>query len=547
MVQLGLLLLDAIPDGATITIPSSNLNLTISKGSAAALAALPIEAPTNGGGAATVQLPDSVVDFFGKGGGGGALDAAPGLNLTEGAKLGAIMYTTNAPPGAYGGVTPSQLVSFSLATPADPESDDPAAEESSGEISSGEDGSGEVGSGDESSGEEKDPWKGWIRVPVSNLPASDPIVISIPRAPGCDPFDLECVPTESVCMFWQGRSGGGSFGGWGTRGCVALPPEEVGSGEGGSGEGGSGEDGSGTELGSGVVEPDIVRCGCTHLTDFVAFEFPMTTEELLEDVREGARINTFTAEQWSECLADPQWDERPFVFIIIIAITSAQLFFLCNAVRRDRRELAFVKQLVEQRDSDKRRRRARFLRRRRKGFTSGRRTPGVPPYTGPERSARRSWWSGLSRRRLVSEPNVGNAADAAVIRHRERREENVRRLIKSANAAMEKRYPSSDSVRGSSSDFLSGVPAPPDRNDRNQQLVAFTQQRFRSHRASLVASPPPSPPSTPPPTPPPSVPPLPLLFATECLANLCGETVASVLSVAFDTLFVFLSKLAHPA
>ena len=28
---------------------------------------------------------------------------------------------------------------------------------------------------------------------------------------------------------------------------------------------------------------------------------------------------------------------------------------------------------------------------------------------------------------------------------------------------------------------------------------------------------------------------LPLLFATECLANLCGETVASVLSVAFDT------------
>ena len=106
-----------------------------------------------GGGAATVQLPDSVVDFFGKGGGGGALDAVPGLNLTEGAKLGAIMYTTNAPPGAYGGVTPSQLVSFSLATPADPESDDPSAEESSGEtaLSSGEEGSGEDGSGDESS------------------------------------------------------------------------------------------------------------------------------------------------------------------------------------------------------------------------------------------------------------------------------------------------------------------------------------------------------------------------------------------------------------
>ena len=150
-------------------------------------------------------------------------------------------------------------------------------------------------------------------------------------------------------MFWRGgRRRRLAAGG---RGAVALPPEEVGSGEGGSGEGGSGEDGSGTELGSGVVEADIVRCGCTHLTDFVASEFPMTTEELLEDVREGARINTFTAEQWSECLADPQWDERPFVFIIIIAITSAQLFFLCNAVRRDRRELAFVKQLVEQRDS----------------------------------------------------------------------------------------------------------------------------------------------------------------------------------------------------
>ena len=40
---------------------------------------------------------------------------------------------------------------------------------------------------------------------------------------------------------------------------------------------------------------------------------------------------------------------------------------------------------------------------------------------------------------------------------------------------------------------------------------------------------------------------IPLLFATECLTNLCGETLATVLSVAFETLIVFLSKLAHPS
>ena len=40
---------------------------------------------------------------------------------------------------------------------------------------------------------------------------------------------------------------------------------------------------------------------------------------------------------------------------------------------------------------------------------------------------------------------------------------------------------------------------------------------------------------------------IPLLFATECMANVCGETVGNVLAVAFDTLFAILAKLAHPA
>ena len=38
---------------------------------------------------------------------------------------------------------------------------------------------------------------------------------------------------------------------------------------------------------------------------------------------------------------------------------------------------------------------------------------------------------------------------------------------------------------------------------------------------------------------------VPLLFAGECLANVCGETVGNVLAVMFDMLFIFLSLLAR--
>ena len=49
---------------------------------------------------------------------------------------------------------------------------------------------------------------------------------------------------------------------------------------------------------------------CSHLTDYMAFEIPMTAEELLEDVQQGAAINTFTGEQFLECVK-PTWEQAP--------------------------------------------------------------------------------------------------------------------------------------------------------------------------------------------------------------------------------------------
>ena len=84
----------------------------------------------------------------------------------------------------------------------------------------------------------------------------------------------------------------------------------------------------------------------------------------------------------------------------------------------------------------------------------------------------------------------------------------MRRLIKSANAAMEKRYPA-DSVRGSRRRLPArrAVGAGPQRPQPAARRVHAATVPFASRVA--VASPPPSPPSpsTPPSTPPPSVPP----------------------------------------
>ena len=52
-----------------------------------------------------------------------------------------------------------------------------------------------------------------------------------------------------------------------------------------------------------LQEGDAI-CSCTHLTDFIVFEFPTSTDALLATLASSVAVNEISARAW-ECLADP--------------------------------------------------------------------------------------------------------------------------------------------------------------------------------------------------------------------------------------------------
>ena len=89
-----------------------------------------------------------------------------------------------------------------------------------------------------------------------------------------------------------------------------------------------------------------VGCSCNHLTEFIAFEFPLTVEELLDTILESVTINTMSISA-VQCALNPRIDKDPVVWCLVMLLIVALVSSLVNAVRRDRAEIAVTELLVK--------------------------------------------------------------------------------------------------------------------------------------------------------------------------------------------------------
>jgi len=96
-----------------------------------------------------------------------------------------------------------------------------------------------------------------------------------------------------------------------------------------------------------IVDPEGgVGCSCNHLTEFIAFEFPLTVEELLDTILESVTINTMSISA-VQCALNPRIDKDPVVWCLVMLLIVALVISLVNAVRRDRAEIAVTELLVK--------------------------------------------------------------------------------------------------------------------------------------------------------------------------------------------------------
>ena len=82
-----------------------------------------------------------------------------------------------------------------------------------------------------------------------------------------------------------------------------------------------------------------VGCSCTHLTEFIAFEFPTTVEQLLETVLGSFAFNRLDSRAL-ECALDParSWGTVRPIWDCIIGLMTTLIVALVYAVRNDRHE-----------------------------------------------------------------------------------------------------------------------------------------------------------------------------------------------------------------
>ena len=100
-----------------------------------------------------------------------------------------------------------------------------------------------------------------------------------------------------------------------------------------------------------------IGCSCTHLTEFVAFEFPTSADDLLALALSAVRMNTLSARSF-ECAFNPSraWRSIPAVWGCLLFLLVLFSLLLFNAVYHDRKELSATLALVagKKRDEQKR-------------------------------------------------------------------------------------------------------------------------------------------------------------------------------------------------
>ena len=84
-------------------------------------------------------------------------------------------------------------------------------------------------------------------------------------------------------------------------------------------------------------------CSCTHLTDFIVFEFPTSAAALLDTLVAATKVNDITLRAW-ECLADPDrsWHNVREAWLLSIFMIVMLVVLMYFAVKRDREELSLV-------------------------------------------------------------------------------------------------------------------------------------------------------------------------------------------------------------
>jgi hypothetical protein len=276
------------PDAGEIVLTSRNLNLTTEARSTAELASRPVSCESTSGGPTVVDLP--------------AVMSAAAAGLDPSLPVAVVLYTTAS--NLHGDL------------------DDPSRPLNADATSNGSNSSGRGGIRVASS-----PMVSFSLLQAGNelrvRNATQRINISIPFSPslpsgGTPPCvgsptnvsEAAC-RTAVECRWWDAANGT-----WSREGCVTLK------------------------------EGDAFVCSCYHLTTFIVFEFPTTPEELLEAILSGLSINGLSVRAL-ECFAKPSWKDMPVAWSMDIGLVGLLVLALWFAIRRDRREIHTITQLVK--------------------------------------------------------------------------------------------------------------------------------------------------------------------------------------------------------
>jgi hypothetical protein len=143
-----------------------------------------------------------------------------------------------------------------------------------------------------------------------------------------DPFSAaaRACGTTVQCKFWNETSRS-----WSTDGCATI----------------MGADGS-------------VGCSCTHLTEFIAIEFPTSAEELLALLLEAVAFNSLDMGD-IECAFYRSWHTVRNVWYLIFLLVGMLIVLVGNGVRNDRRQMRDTLALLSgKKNEEKRKRQAKL-------------------------------------------------------------------------------------------------------------------------------------------------------------------------------------------
>ena len=108
-----------------------------------------------------------------------------------------------------------------------------------------------------------------------------------------------------------------------------------------------------------------IGCASTHLTEFIAFESPTSSEELLETAIESTEMNSISFDAL-QCALDParSWRTVPVIWGCILFMIALFIVLLTNAIYRDRIEMKNTLLLLAgKKREDKKKRREQRARR----------------------------------------------------------------------------------------------------------------------------------------------------------------------------------------